>query len=314
MAEIVRAGEAFRHGLFQGASCAFGVFDGVHLGHQFLIACAKASAQESSGRSIALTFDIDPDEKFHPDRLQKLMTNEDRLATLAESGVDAVVALPFTDRLAAYGPLEFLEKAFGGGAPESLHVGSGFRFGAKAQGTVQDLEAWGSQSGTLVCAHALESIDGAPVTSTRIRLLLNDTEVEKANGLLGRPYYVRGDVVPGRGQGGRLGFKTANLRIDHPAQPLGDGVYGALATLEGRRYKAAVSMGVPPMFEGLTTATCEAHILDYSGDLYGKALKIEFLHYLRPMMRFESQQQLTEAVLSNIAWVRDNVTLPEGTA
>ena len=309
MGKIIYADETFHHGYFKGSSCAFGVFDGVHRGHQFLIACAKGSAQETSGKSIALTFDIDPDEKFHPDRLQKLMTNEGRLATLAESGVDAVVVLPFTDDFAAYEPREFLEKTFNGFAPESLHVGSNFRFGAKAGGTVKELDDWGRLSGTRVCAHDLESIDGSPISSTRIRLLLKDGKIEKANELLGRPYYLKGNVIPGRGQGEGFGFKTANLRIDHLIQTLGDGVYAAWATVEGQRYKAAVAVGTSPMFEDATTATCEAHILDYSGDLYGKALKVEFLHYLRPMMHFESQEQLVETVLSNIAWVREYVAL-----
>ncbi|MCL2826277.1 MAG: riboflavin biosynthesis protein RibF [Eggerthellaceae bacterium] len=307
MAEVIWAGAGFDKGFFEGSSCAFGVFDGVHRGHMFLLDCAKDAAQEGFSRSIALTFDIDPDEKFHPDRLQKLMTNEDRLEALAESGVDAVVVLPFTEAFAAYGPEEFLEQTFNGFAPCCLHVGSDFRFGARASGTVEDLKAWGSRTGTQVCAHALENDDGQPITSTRIRLLLKEGMVERANELLGRPYFLKAQVIAGRGQGGGFGFKTANLHIDPMVQTLGDGVYAAWVEVEGLRYRAAVALGASPMFEGQTQATCEAHILDYSGNLYGSCIKVDFMHFLRPMMRFDSQEQLISTVLSNIEWVRTNL-------
>jgi len=307
VAELIRVDNGFDYTLFEASSCAFGVFDGVHRGHQFLIECAKEYAREFGGSSIALTFDTDPDEMFHPDFLQKLMTNEDRLEVLAQSGVDKVVVLPFTVIFAAYNPWEFLNKTFKGFAPHSLHIGSDFRFGAKALGTVEELKAWGESVGTKVFAHELESIDGAPVSSTRIRALLSEGKIEKANELLGRPYFLKSTVMPGRGHGVDLGFRTANLRITHMIQALGDGVYAAWASCGGKRFKAAVSVGVSPMFEKSTTATCEVHILDFSGDLYGCDIKVEFLNFLRPMIHFESPEQLSETVLSNIDWVRHNL-------
>ena len=130
MAKIYRADESFDHAFFSGASCAFGVFDGVHRGHRFLLDCARETARESGGRSVALTFDIDPDEVFHPDRLKKLMTNDERLAMLAQTGVDAVVALPFTREFAASSPERFLVQTFDGTPPAFLHVGFDFKFGA----------------------------------------------------------------------------------------------------------------------------------------------------------------------------------------
>jgi len=305
--EVIRAGGGFDPSLFKGSSCAFGVFDGVHRGHQFLMRCTQDSARASGGASIALTFDIDPDEKFHPGRLKKLMANPDRLDALAASGVDAVVALPFTDSFAALGPDEFLRETFGGFVPESLHVGSDFRFGARALGTAADLRRWGAENGTRIHAHDLQSSDGAPITSTRIRLLLGATDIEKANGLLGRPYHLKAEVVPGRGEGGTMGFRTANLRIDPLFQVLGDGVYAAYATVGPTRIKAAVSVGIPPTFAEDARSTCEAHILDYSGDLYGKTLKVEFTHFLRPMMHFPTKEELITTVLANIAWVREHL-------
>lgn len=307
MVKILRVNENFDHRFFGGSSCAFGVFDGVHRGHRFLLSCAQESAAKSGGSSIALTFDIDPDEMFHPARLKKLMSNEARIAMLAESGVDAVVVLPFTQDFSVLGPLEFLAKTFNGYAPESLHVGYDFRFGAKASGTVKELDAWSEGLGTTICAHELQGSDGAPISSTRIRHLLSETDISTANELLARPYFIDGQVQRGRGEGVNLGFRTANLQLESMMQVLGEGVYAAYVTVEDRRYKAAVSVGVSPVFEEKTTATCEAHILDFEGDLYGKTIRVEFTDFLRPMIKFESIEQLSETVLGNIAWVRENL-------
>lgn len=307
VAKIYRADESFDHAFFSGASCAFGVFDGVHRGHRFLLDCARETARESGGRSVALTFDIDPDEVFHPDQLKKLMTNDERLAMLAQTGVDAVVALPFTREFAASSPERFLVQTFDGTPPAFLHVGFDFKFGARAAGTVDDLDAWGSVEGTHVRAHSLKSEDGAPITATRIRLLLADGAIEEANRLLGRAYFMTGTVMPGRGEGADLGFRTANLVVDDQLRPLGDGVYAAWAVVDGARYKAAVNVGVAATFADRATATCEVHLLDFSGDLYGKPIKVEFLHWLRPMRKFDDLEELIATVQGNIQWVRDNL-------
>lgn len=307
MAEILKCDETFDHAFFSGSSCAFGVFDGVHCGHQYLLSCAQETAEKSGGASVALTFDIDPDEVFHPERLKKLMTNEERIKTLSESGVDAVVVLPFTKRFSASSPEEFLLNTFNGHAPSYLHVGYDFRFGARAKGTVKELASWAGDTGTEICAHDLKSADGAPITATRIRLLLEGNDIHEANRLLGRPYYLAGEVQPGRGEGHDLGFRTANLKVPSQLQALGSGVYGAYAHVNGVRYKAAVSVGVSPVFADRTDATCEAHILDFEGDLYGKPIKIEFCHFLRPMIKFDTVDELIATVTGNIAWVRENM-------
>lgn len=307
MAEIYRVDASFDHGFFKGTSCAFGVFDGVHRGHRFLLDCARATASENGGASVALTFDIDPDEVFHPTRLKKLMTNEERVLMLADSGVDAVAVLPFTRDFAASSPEEFLVQTFDGTVPSCLHVGYDFKFGARAAGTVRDLDAWAAEGGTDVQAHDLKSDDGAPITATRIRLLLADGDIEEANHLLGRPYFMTGVVEPGRGEGADLGFRTANLTVPDQMRPLGDGVYAAYAHVDGARYKAAVNVGVAATFADRATATCEVHLLDFSSDLYGKPVKVEFLHWLREMRKFDDLDELVSTVKGNIAWVRENL-------
>ncbi len=291
---------------FLGAVCAFGVFDGVHLGHQYLLNCAKEEARIRDARFVVLTFDIDPDERFAPARLKKLMSNEARLNHLALYA-DEVAVLPFTEKLSSSQPLEFLSCTFKQGIPASLHVGTDFHFGFKAQGGVKDLRSWAKGRGVEVHAHDLLEEEGKPITATRIRSLLASGAVEKANELLGHPYAVSGEVYVGRGEGADMGFRTANLAIGDSLRALGDGVYAAYALVDGRRYKAAVNMGVAASFADRSTATCEAHLLDFSGDLYGKSIELQFTHWLRPMRKFDDIDELIATVKGNIDWVRKNL-------
>lgn len=300
---IYTVNESFDKGMLAGSSCAFGVFDGLHVGHRYLIDSARETRQEG-GKALAITFDIDPDEVFHPNRLKKLMRNADRLEALANAGVDDVIVLPFVESLYTLGPDEFLQRTFPLGAPAHLHVGEDFRFGSRAAGTVSDLEAWGDRVGCAVHVHPLVNAGGKPVTATRIRTLLLDCQLDEANRLLGHPYTLRETVHPGRGQGTGFGFATANLQVKPHDRVLGEGVYAAYATVADERYKAAVSVGVSPTFEATSTANMEVHILDFEGDLIGEAVAVEFVEYLRPMIKFDSTEALIAAVTADIEHVR----------
>lgn len=307
MAQIVSFDDgAFDRALLRGSTCVFGVFDGVHIGHRFLIESACARAEADGSVAIALTFDRDPDELFRPESLRKIQTNEERLSMLAKSGVDYVVTLPFTRVLAGLEPEEFLERAFGDFSPASIHVGCDFRFGNRASGTVDTMRAWGGEHGVDVVAYELAQCDGLPVTATRIRELLATGNIRGANKLLGRRYAVAGVIESGRQQGREMGFATANVSIPANRQTLGAGVYAAYAFVGETRYKAAVSVGVSPTFED-ATAVCEAHLLDFEGDIYGDDLMLEFVEFLRPMIKFESLEALIAEVTANIQWCRDNL-------
>lgn len=308
MARIFRkgSGEEAKAAL-AGACCAFGVFDGVHQGHRYIIGAAADAARARGGRSAVITFDVDPDELFRPDALRKLMANEDRIATLAALPVDAVVVLPFTPEFAALEPTAFLDRFLGPAVPAELHVGADFRFGARGAGTVADLEAWGAPRGMAVAGHDLLADDGAPVTATRIRGLLSEGRVEEAAALLGRPYAVSGTVEPGRGEGRGFGIRTANLSVPDGLRAVGDGVYACWATVGGRRYRAAVNVGVAATFADVATATVEAHLLDFDQDVYGQPMTVEFVEWLRPMRVFADADELVATITANIQWVRDNL-------
>ena len=306
-AVIYRNDPAYDEAYLAGASVAFGVFDGVHEGHRFIIGEAANTAREEGERSAVITFDIDPDEMFAADKLKKLMTNEARIAKLAELDVDAVVVLPFSREFAAQAPADFLEVCFGGGAPRHIHIGSDFRFGNRAAGNVEDLRAWGAERGMEVHGHELVAEGGVPVTSTRIRHLLGEGRSREATELLGRPYALTGTVRPGRGEGRDFGFATANLEVAPIMMAIGEGVYACYAVVDGQRYKAAVNVGVPATFADASTANIEVHLLDFNRDIYGDAIEVEFVEWLRPMRVFDSLDELIATVQGNIAWVRENL-------
>lgn len=303
---------SFDRGLFEGSACAFGVFDGVHAGHRFLIENMVDAAVREGGRSVVITFDRDPDELFGGDGFRKLMSNERRIATLANLGVDAVVVLPFDRKLAAVDALAFLERTFGVDAPASMHVGSDFHFGARAAGDVGTLRFWADRSGTEVFAYGLETRDGLPVTSTRIRKLLAEPDgdsVERANALLTEPFAICGTIERGRGDGRDFGIRTANMRVPDELLAVAEGVYAAEAVVEGRRYPAAVNVGVALTFEDESTANIEAHLLDFDQEVYGQPMELRFLHFLRPMRRFGSTEELIATITADIARTRELVRI-----
>lgn len=289
-----------------GAVACFGVFDGLHRGHAFLIQKTCSHAETLHTESLIITFDRDPDELFHPETLKKLSDNEARIGALLREPVGAVVVLPFTPELAALSPEVFLAAGLEPLHLAGLHVGSDFRFGARAQGTVQTLKMWGAEHEVDIVAHDLLDADGLPITSTRIRKALSAGDIEQANALLGHPYRVTGTVLRGRGEGSKMGISTANLVVPEAYLAIAEGVYGSRAIVGGATYKAAVSVGVSPTFEATSVANIEAHILDFDGDLYGETITIEFLAWLRPMMKFESTEELVATVKSNIEWVRQH--------
>lgn len=304
---ISKADPAYDPAFLAGASVAFGVFDGVHEGHRFIIGEAANTAREEDARSAVITFDIDPDELFAPDRLKKLMTNETRIAKLAELDVDAVVVLPFSREFAAQAPEDFLEACFGGGVPSHIHIGRDFHFGRRAVGNVDSLRAWGAERGMAVHGHELLAEGGRPVSATRVRGLLAEGAVREANELLGRNYALSGTVRPGRGEGADFGFATANLEVEPIMLAIGEGVYAAYAVVDGVRYKAAVNVGVPATFADRSTANIEVHILDFDQDIYGQPIMVEFVEWLRPMRAFDSTDELIATVKGNIAWVKENL-------
>ena len=269
-----------------------GVFDGVHKGHQSLLNRAKEIAD---GRPIvALTFDPHPTTVFAPDKAPTMLTTlADRVELLKIHNVDQVAVMKFNEKFAAMSPEEFVETVL----VNQLHastviVGENFTYGHKAAGNVESLIKDGKKFNFTVDAQILTS-DSEVISSTRIRSLVIEGNVEEARRLLSRPHRLDGVVVHGEKRGREIGYPTANLgNIDGQTIP-SDGVYAGWLTVGINFWPAAISIGTNPTFEGDRGRQVEAYALDQVGlELYDKNASIEFGWYLRPTLKFDGLDEL----------------------
>jgi riboflavin kinase / FMN adenylyltransferase len=274
---------------------AVGVFDGVHLGHQEVIA----------GNDTVLTFDPHPMAVIAPDAAPKLLTRLDTKAELAgEVGAREMVVIPFDQDFAAQSAQDFVDRVLVeqlGAAHVS--VGRNFRFGHKAAGDTALLQ---SDERFETAVHELIEVEGETVSSSHIRGLVTAGEVSHATAFLGRPFQVRGEVVRGDGRGRELGFPTANLVPDDRLIRPDQGVYAALA--DG--HPAAVNIGVRPQFETGRGVLIEAHLIDFEGDLYGQELRIDFVQRLRGEKLFGSVEELTDQIGRDVERARELLRFP----
>jgi riboflavin kinase/FMN adenylyltransferase len=291
------------------AVVAVGMFDGVHLGHRALLDRTVQLARERGVLSAVATFDTDPEHVLRPEAfVPQLLDLEDRLRRIDATGVDVVLVLPFDRDLADRTAEEFLDTilmpAF---PPERLVVGSDFRLGRGGSCDTKRLVELSRERGVTVEPHDLIVVDGAPVSATRIRGLIAEGRVREAALLLGRPHACKGLVVQGRGSGRGLGAPTANMDIDPDIAVPADGVYACVACIgESQGRPAAVSVGPAPSYDD-AKAGIEAHILDFEGDLYGRALRVGFIERLRDQHRFDDEEALAEAIAADVERVRELV-------
>jgi len=292
---------------------AIGVFDGVHRGHQALLADAAREARRTNVLSVALTFDRDPDQIVTPHTAAaQLLTLDDKCRFIIECGIAVVLVVPFTAQIATTPPEEFLDDVLGSCCDvTAVHVGRDFRFGAKAAGDIDTLYVWGVEHGAAIRPHRLVSQGHQPVSSTRIRGLVAEGKVAEAAELLGRPTRIDGSVQRGRGQGAGLGFATANLAPVRFAAVPGDGVYAGRALLgDGSSWPAAISIGVPPTFPEARDYV-EAHLIGFEGDLYGATITLEFHDKLRDHRTFGSNEELSAAIARDVSAASERVKGPQ---
>lgn len=290
------------------ASIAIGVFDGVHRGHHRLIDAVVRDARARGCKAVVVTFDPDPDVVVGPSPAQKLMTTADRLHALAQTGVDAVVAVPFTPAVAALDHVSFLKLVSRVVDIRSIRVGSDFRLGRGGASGVAEMQVWGAERGVDVYGHELLCVDGQTICATRIRQELRQGHVELAAELLGRPYMLRGVVASGRHQGSDMGFPTANIQVPDGIQVPADGVYEGLVLVDDTVWPAAVNVGLPPTYaDDAASAHLEANLIGYVGDLYGASVSLAFTRWLRPSRVFDSLNELIATVEGNIEDIRHNL-------
>lgn len=283
---------------------ALGAFDGIHLAHARLITTAVERGRVLGLPSVVCTFDPHPASVLWPERAPvPIATLEDNLERMDGLGADAALVMPFTLEFSRMEAEAFVAEVLSGtlGAREIV-VGFNHTFGHDARGTAALLTALGRRHGFTARVLPPLRLRGQTVSSSAIRALLHEGDAAHAAELLGHPYAVTGAVLRGAGRGRTLGVPTANLRPDRPLV-LAPGVYVARATWHGGAADAVVNVGYRPTF-GENQYWVEAHLLDFSGDLYDRTLRIEFLDRIRPEMKFSEVDALKRQVEVDIEAAR----------
>ncbi|MGH7309379.1 MAG: bifunctional riboflavin kinase/FAD synthetase [Candidatus Rokuibacteriota bacterium] len=289
------------------AAVALGTFDGIHLAHRAILAAAVSLARASGQLAVACTFEPHPVEVLHPGKAPApISTLAERIELLGETGVDATVILHFTPEVASIEPEAFVKDVL----LDRLHardvvVGYNHTFGRGARGDARMLQVLAGPLGFRAHVVPPLELDGVVVSSSEIRGALRAGEVERAGRYLGRRYTIAGEVVQGAGRGRQLGFPTANVKPDRGVL-LPPGVYACRALVGAERHAAVVNIGMRPTF-GETALVVEAHLLDFSGPLYGRQVRLEFVSRLRDERRFVGPEALREQIDRDIAAAREHL-------
>ncbi len=288
-----------------------GAYDGLHLGHQAVIAQVRAIAAARNAKSAVVTFDRHPATVVRPESAPKLLNDhEQRMELFEQTGVDATVVLPFDERQAQEPPLAFVERVlFKCLHTECVVVGEDFHFGRHREGNVALLREYGATYGFDVEPIQLvarpDGID-EPLSSTAIRRALAGGDVELAAKLLGRPFEARGVVVAGDKRGRLLGFPTANVEVPTRVCLPADGVYaGWYERPDGVAHACAINLGRRPTFyEHADHSLLEAHLIDFDGDLYWERARVRFTHFLRSERKFDGIDALIEQLKHDVEHAR----------
>ncbi|MGE4263772.1 MAG: bifunctional riboflavin kinase/FAD synthetase [Desulfovibrio sp.] len=284
-----------------GSCVTIGNFDGVHMGHQRLMARTCAKARKRGLVSVVVTFDPHPMTVLMGQKTPPFITNtSQRLKLIEQQGPNVALVLEFTRQMAALEPDEFVQRYLVDGlAMRELVIGYDYAMGKGRKGNHELLMALGQQLGFGVERLDPVIVGGAVVSSTRIRDLIQSGNVWDARPLLGRFFEVQGDVVDGMKRGAsKLGFPTANLRLEGTLLPK-PGVYAVWAELDGETYQAVANVGDNPTF-GDTGLTLEAHIMDFNRSIYGQRLSLQFVQRLRSERKFESIEALKARIADDV--------------
>jgi riboflavin kinase/FMN adenylyltransferase len=286
----------------EGTVVTIGAYDGVHLGHRAVIGLVRRRAIERGIRSAVVTFDRHPASVVRPESAPRLLTDLDqKLELLAETGLDYCLVITFDENRSRESADDFVREVLGDCLnAKDVVVGEDFHFGHRRAGNVPLLRELGGELGFEVDGVELVGVDGRPggedarVSSTRIRHALVEGDLALANSLLGRDYEVRGVVAHGDERGRELGFPTANVSVPGDVLLPADGIYaGWFERAGGTVHPAAISLGRRPTFYVEAHASLlEAHLLDFSGDLYGEHVKVRFVARLRGEEKFDSVEAL----------------------
>ncbi len=284
-----------------------GVFDGVHLGHRAVIDCTLASARESNGTPVIVTFDPHPARVLRPENSPRLLTSTNhKLQLLAAAGVENVLLVEFNRDFASHSPGAFIRLlAAHSQTLKSISVGEDWAFGRNRSGNVDFLRGQGIELGFQVIAVPPVKINGEIVSSTLIRRAIEDGQLASAAQYLGRPYTILGTVVSGLEIGRTIGFPTANLSA-HNEQFPPNGVYAIRATVKSNPHEGVANIGIrPTLKDAVPGRLLEVHIFDFDCDLYGQDIEVSFAKFLRTEEKFTSLDALRTQIALDSAMSRD---------
>ena len=282
---------------------ALGFFDGVHLGHQALLRECCRMAEQLNMHTAAITFDRHPKALFTESVPPLLTTAADRQRLLERYGMEQVYRFPVTEAVMGMPWERFLEELLAMGAAGFV-CGYDFRFGHKGKGDGEKLARFCRERGLPCTIVPEQDLDGIRISSTYIRRQLETGDMATAVRFLGHPHILTETVVPGQKLGRKLGFPTANLHLPQGIAVPKFGVYACVARIGAEAYPAVANIGTRPTVSG-SGITVEPWILDYTGDLYGREITLEFHRFLRPEMKFDSLEALQGEIFRNARQARE---------
>ena len=279
-------------------AATIGFFDGVHRGHRFLLEQVK---EEAAGKGLCpsdITFPTHPRQVLQPDfHPQLLSTPEEKLHLLEAAGIANCILLPFTTELSRLSAKEFMLLLRTEYNVRTLVIGYDHRFGHNRLESFEDYVRYGQELDIDIVQARAYTQENAKVSSSAIRELLSQGEVHTASRLLGYPYPLAGTVTAGYRVGRKIGFPTANLRVDHPCKLVpAEGVYAVKVEVEGQQHLGMLNIGHRPTLNNGADRSIEVHILDFAGDIYRQNIRIEFLRFLRPETKFASIEELISQI------------------
>ena len=279
-------------------AATIGFFDGVHRGHRFLLEQVK---EEAAGKGLCpsvITFPTHPRQVLQPDfHPQLLSTPAEKLHLLEEAGIANCILLPFTAELSRLSAKEFMLLLRTEYNVRTLVIGYDHRFGHNRLESFEDYVRYGQELDIDIVQARAYTQENAKVSSSAIRELLSQGEVHTASRLLGYPYPLEGTVTDGYRVGRKIGFPTANLRVDHPFKLVpAEGVYAVKVEVEGQQHLGMLNIGHRPTLNNGADRSIEVHILDFAGDIYRQNIRIEFLRFLRPETKFASIEELISQI------------------
>lgn len=277
-----------------------GNFDGVHLGHQRVLAELIRQGKSVGASPVVITFDPHPSQILRPtQKVPMLFSRQDLKEQLERFGVQHLVIEPFTEAFAQMPAAEFIEELVHTCRPKVMIVGYDFTFGYKRLGNFHSIQEWGERLGYLTMRSEAVLFDGEVVSSSRIRAAIAGGAVDLAQALLGRTFYLQGHIVPGEGRGRKIGIATANLQTAGEVWPR-RGVYFTQFIVRGQALPALTNVGHKPTFHDKFATTIETHVLNSSENYYDETVRVCFLKKLRDEIKFASAQELVQQIQSDV--------------